>query len=403
MIKTSVAVLGCKQLFSLFFEAPGGNFMEIVLYTEINLFCLLIMLVLFLSLYHPTEKNLTEQALFLGLIYTNTALLLLDTFMWLADGRGGSFLHGLYLTVTALYYLLSPAICFVWMLYADYRINKSERHLRKLFFPMLVPFCINAVLSLGSIFYPLAFSIDSGNVYMRGQYFIVMAATSYFYLFFSLYRIWKSRKMLARDKMRSLFLFPLPSLAAGIVQWMFYGLSVLWLASTLSILIVFINLQNHYLYSDHLTGLYNRRQLDTYLDGRVRDSRPKKILAGVMIDLDSFKMINDVYGHDEGDQALKQAAAILSATFGRNSFIARYGGDEFVVIMEIFNRAEIEEAVSRLQKNAARFNEQKQFPFRLGFSVGYDIFDQGSGYSASDFIRHIDTLMYAAKAKNQTV
>ncbi len=104
--------------------------------------------------------------------------------------------------------------------------------------------------------------------------------------------------------------------------------------ATLSLLIIYINIQNTQLYKDYLTDLYNRRQFDNYIRAKINSSNNKRI-AGFMIDIDSFKKINDVYGHDYGDTALKSTAKILRDTFSDNDFIARYGGDEFVVVVEL--------------------------------------------------------------------
>ena len=113
-----------------------------------------------------------------------------------------------------------------------------------------------------------------------------------------------------------------------------------------------------------------------------------------MIDIDSFKAINDLYGHKCGDEALKHLADILRKTFRKKDFIARYGGDEFVVFMQIEQKSELDDAVKRLSEKLKNFNEKKLFPFEISLSIGFDTY---SADKMEDFLKHIDDLMYKHK------
>ena len=118
-----------------------------------------------------------------------------------------------------------------------------------------------------------------------------------------------------------------------------------------------------------------------------------------MIDLDSFKVINDLYGHNNGDQALKDTAQILKSTFRDKDFIARYGGDEFVVVMEIEEQSELAVMVQKLRENISRFNLRRSVPYEIHLSIGYDCFVKESETSAMTFLQKIDHLMYLDKQK----
>ncbi len=100
-----------------------------------------------------------------------------------------------------------------------------------------------------------------------------------------------------------MLLFPLLPGVAAIAQIAVYEINVIWSALTLSVFLVYINVQNTRINTDYLTGLSNRRQLDEAL---VRRIQPRGEAFGViMIDLDDFKTINDNHGHSAGDEALR--------------------------------------------------------------------------------------------------
>ena len=121
-------------------------------------------------------------------------------------------------------------------------------------------------------------------------------------------------------------------------------------------------------------------------------------LAGIMIDLNSFKSINDEYGHQLGDQALQQVAEILKRTFRyRDDFIARYGGDEFIVLITDETKTRLSDQIVRLKERVEQFNEHRIFPFEISLSIGYDYYPGLETADIKDFLKHIDELMYLDK------
>lgn len=379
--------------------------MQTILYLELNGFALVVLLLIFLNVRHQKGKYLLEQKLFLALLLSNALILILDSAMWLLDGRKGFFIRGIYLLVTVVYYSLNPVISMIWSLYVDYLICRDESRLRRMFGWMMVPVCVNAALSFMGIWGNFLFNIDGNNVYHRGKLFYMMAAISYLYLIYTLLFIIVKQKQMKDEKKGyhaiPILAFAVPPFIGGILQTLFYGVSLIWVSMTISILIIFINFQNYQLYTDHLTGLFNRRQLDNYLQGRLRSGSGGNLIGGIMIDLDSFKEINDIYGHNAGDQALEYSAKIFMNTFRRNDFIARYGGDEFIIIMELEDSGDLMRAIERLKENIRQFNLRTVVPYKIGLSMGYDLFDCRSGKSVTDFLKHIDGLMYRDKLNNR--
>lgn len=156
-----------------------------------------------------------------------------------------------------------------------------------------------------------------------------------------------------------------------------------------------IHLLAHY---DSLTELPNRTSLHQRLQPALaRARRGEQRLALCFLDLDGFKQVNDVYGHDAGDMILVETAQRLKAVVRETDMLARLGGDEFVVVLEHLNSNE----------DAARVAEQivnaLQQPFfidgetvHLGTSVGIAVFPE-NGLDWSTLLKRADAAMYQAK------
>jgi diguanylate cyclase (GGDEF)-like protein/PAS domain S-box-containing protein len=152
-------------------------------------------------------------------------------------------------------------------------------------------------------------------------------------------------------------------------------------------------------YQDALTGLANRASLAPALQQAVeRTKRRGSKLAGLFIDLDGFKQVNDAHGHDAGDRLLAEAARRLRASLRSGDPVARLGGDEFFAVLEDMHDAHSIERVA--QKLLAAIRE----PYDIGgarqavvsASIGISVFP-GDAADADTLMKHADTAMYGAK------
>ncbi|HEX8393610.1 MAG TPA: GGDEF domain-containing protein, partial [Longimicrobium sp.] len=154
---------------------------------------------------------------------------------------------------------------------------------------------------------------------------------------------------------------------------------------------------------DELTGLYNRRGLVALAEQKIEESTRLGIRFDVLfIDLDRLKQINDTFGHAQGDQALRDAAALLRATFRKSDVLARLGGDEFAVLLIGRNATGmtdegVRKAVARLYAAVQRQPAGVRRPYTLSMSVGASHFDPGSPTTLEALLQGADEEMYANK------
>lgn len=155
--------------------------------------------------------------------------------------------------------------------------------------------------------------------------------------------------------------------------------------------------------TDELTGLYNRRGLLTWAEQLIKlADRQKKGMFMLYADMDNLKLINDNFGHQAGDTALKEIANILKATYRESDIIARIGGDEFVVIPIGTSDDNIEEITARLQRNLENHNATKSDIHGLSISFGISYYDPESPYSINEMMVRAEESMYKQKKHKQT-
>jgi diguanylate cyclase (GGDEF)-like protein len=121
-----------------------------------------------------------------------------------------------------------------------------------------------------------------------------------------------------------------------------------------------------------------------------------------MIDMDHFKLINDTFGHQEGDNALGYMAEIIKSCAKKDDFVARYGGDEFVLATRVEKDTaenDINKLMNEIKVVINIFNEREVCPFKLEISYGYGVYTADGTQSLAKFLTHIDDLMY--KNKNE--
>jgi diguanylate cyclase (GGDEF)-like protein len=144
--------------------------------------------------------------------------------------------------------------------------------------------------------------------------------------------------------------------------------------------------------SDSLTMLLNRRGLDYYLDRYL--TRTESAVAVMVLDIDRFKAVNDTYGHQVGDQILTRTADRLRAATGRGAVVARSGGEEFVVAIEL--GADQALAAAERLRDAVATMSCPGAPITVSVGVAISDGPRASGYSA-DLLCKADAAMYRAK------
>lgn len=254
---------------------------------------------------------------------------------------------------------------------------------------------ISIVLLVINIFYPLVFSVSDGR-YQRGFAYIIFLIFAAFYILDSLYLYVKRVKKNGSLKLFPVHIFLIPVILGVVIQAFFVEIAITWTSIAISVAGIMTALKNEIIFTDCLTGLYNRVYLE-FLHKRACNKKDCWV-SGIMIDLNGFKQINDNYGHAEGDLALCIVADLLRKSFSEYGVVIRYAGDEFVIMLNTTDDQLIQKIIKSAKKNFVTENEKSDKPYQLSASMGYAITNL-SNETIDDFMNRIDEQMYQDKMK----
>ncbi len=153
--------------------------------------------------------------------------------------------------------------------------------------------------------------------------------------------------------------------------------------------------------TDQLTGLPNRRYVDTYLKSRMNEYTSLGISFGVaFFDVDHFKKFNDTYGHDVGDEVLKMVSKTYSSAIRKSDIAGRWGGEEFVAVFAGIDEkglAAVSEKIRMLvEKSTLRSHEEN---LKVTISIGATMVKDGD--EIEDIVKRADKLMYKSKGEGR--
>jgi diguanylate cyclase (GGDEF)-like protein len=156
-------------------------------------------------------------------------------------------------------------------------------------------------------------------------------------------------------------------------------------------------------HTDTLTGLFNYRHFSMVLEQELeRTRRTGHPTSMILLDLDHFKRINDTWGHESGNQVLRQCAGMIRKTLRRIDIPCRYGGEEFALILPGTNLPLAVSVANRLRKRimtspVALGDEQVEYTA----SMGVDTYTMGDAVSMGNFIKQVDAQLYRAKEEGR--
>lgn len=183
------------------------------------------------------------------------------------------------------------------------------------------------------------------------------------------------------------------------------GLMALLMLTALTYILLFMHDRQRGLrqmaMTDQLTGMLNRHGLEAVIKAKLNNGQLHQALF-VQLDIDDFKLINDIYGHQVGDEALRHLAIIMRVFFPREAILARNGGDEFIIVLPTDDLAAAERIVRDFVSLKKELN-YRQTVYHYTISMGDAVYsaDRADGKSPLDVLRDADTALYTVKLRGK--
>ncbi|MCI8390583.1 MAG: diguanylate cyclase [Roseburia sp.] len=323
---------------------------------------------------------------------------------WMLDGQMFPGVRLILHVLNTLYFLLSEVVALLWLFYVYGVVENKEKAGKKFTVLALIPQVCMLVVLAGNPWTKLVYELGGQNDYERGRCYLLHTAVTAGYLLaasaMALHHCRREKSGEKRRQYRWLAGFIILPLCGAVFQILFYGLELILPLTTASLLLIHIYGQQNQVTRDALTGLNNRRRLNQYLNELETQSWGEGACYFVLLDVDKFKMINDTYGHVEGDVVLRQVADQMKKVFGDSrSFLARYGGDEFVIVLRDETEEQLEARITKLKDGVAMMSWADGRPWEISLSVGYASWEEIA--DTKTLVETADGRMYEEKNKKK--
>ena len=372
-------------------------------YIEANIVCIIIFLMMLMREMGAVGRQ-AKQMVFINITICHMLYFLSDM-AWvlvLADIIPKTFFSAA--VVNILNAILLSAMTGFWFVYVE--LSQGEKYILEFkhrIYVLTLAMLETAIILVLFIFFPSTMVDAECN--MTTAYYVVFISIPSVYIIISsvraFIRAFRKENYAVRLQYIVSGVYPVMLTIAGITQVAWLNAPIFCFGSTIMMLYVYIISLNDQVSIDELTRLNNRTQLKKYIVGESsRANADKTVYHILMIDLNKFKLINDQYGHVEGDRALIRTAEALKLACSENpvkTFIARYGGDEFIIVAKTDNEEKIKALCAEIKDTLRRLNGEAGAPYELMACIGYAHYS-GDIKNFQEALCSADEALYKEKA-----
>ena len=335
-------------------------------------------------------RDRPEDKVFAFTVYGVILGSVMEALSYVVDGKMFPGARVLNYAVNTIIYSANMLLPFFLLVYVDLSLYGKTDRIWKHYKPHIIIGILMVALNIVNYFVPITYVITASNVYERRPIGYLYYVVIVFYFLSTFFLLQRYKKRNGAKAFINFWIFLIPVLIGTGVQSIRYGLSLAWVSSAIGLVGFFMMQQNELAYIDPLVGIYNRQYMDHVLSSWISRNRT---FAGIMLDVDRFKLINDNFGHSEGDKALKTLTKLLKKAASGGEFLFRFAGDEFIVLKLASSPDGLDGYMAELNKQLAIFNGENH-PYQFSLSYGCAYFEGGS---ADSFMKKMDERMYQMK------
>ena len=376
-------------------------------YVEANIACIIIMGIIL----HNIEKGVDKQisTIILTRMVRLLALYCATDSIWVLFEckvfPGNKII--LYIATIVPYFCLVTS-SWLWYMYCEIVQKNTSILTHKGTLKSILPFYAAILILIIGIFKDIIFIIDENGYLEYGPLYAVLLCAPIGYLLYSsikaLRRAFTSNRYYDHSLYVAMGIFPLFPIVCGLLQAVFLTVPIMCYGAACAVLFLYITATDNRVSTDPRTQINNRQEMQRYLTQKMKSRPQDGDLYLLILDVDHFKGINDKYGHIEGDKALVTIADALKASCvdrKNRAFISRYGGDEFIVVMEAESEDQVLETANLIRSNITRMNEESGAEFKLSACIGYAKFDYDNPVTIPQLIAQADEKLYEMKKNRE--
>lgn len=373
--------------------------MNILLYAEVNLMSLAVLTIIAIGM-QSREKS-RRESFFEASVWCSNLAVFCDLLWNIGQTSYLTISQANAYAVNFVYFLGLSSAAFFMFLYFENPVQSCVFKSRLAMAAAALPVAVMAGLLIRSLFDGCIFYIDDAGEYHRGSAFYMQLILSYGYVVAAaaekLVHAIRRTSFTSRDEFYAVLLLAAPMLLSGFLQSQVPNAPISAIGIVLAELLIYIHSLQQMVSTDVLTGISNRRELLRVLAEQTEALKREDHLYFLFIDIDSFKQINDIYGHNEGDRVLKLVASVLKRLcLETNGYCGRYGGDEFAVLQRVDSEEEIAAFRRKIHDSVEKKSKAEALAYTVRVSIGCAEYI-GDGMEIHELISQADSNMYHRK------
>ncbi len=377
-------------------------------YISVSLFSIFALLILIIMVHENGRMSKKEKLRFYITYFMIMISSLSELVAILLNGMP-EWTRGLHVLSKFFDYSFAPCAAVFFVPHLDEDRTRTEAS-RKI---MTIVLGVNILIQACSIFTGWTFYIDNANYYYHGPFYSLYALVYCMAIIYVVAGFYEYGKQYSKRNYLSLFLIMMfVSLGVILQELMPMDMRTICLVLSMGSMFLYIHFNEYVLIKkddelaeqqvqiemDALTGLYNRRGLDAKID-EYMTTHPNEPCTALVIDIDEFKLINDLYGHACGDEAIRHLARSMAESFQKDAILGRNGGDEFCILLKNQCGAATAERINEFSRKAQLY-EYEDHKYSFTISIGYAEYpEQADG--RSQILSRADKALYAVKMQGK--
>lgn len=257
-----------------------------------------------------------------------------------------------------------------------------------------IPVYVGTAFLIANIFTGIVFTVNSKGIYTNSNGTFIINGIMILYFFATIVISTLQKNIVGKQPFVPMYIIAIPVIIGIILREVLLPqVSIGILGASVSLLIFVLSMSNAGVLYDPLTRVFNKEYFSYLMDWGVKNKYAR--VAGIMIDINDLKKINDQYGHSAGDDVILRTTELIKEMRLKDSALIRYGGDEFILLVQISDVEMIRDIMLNIKEKLMSHKVNKDTPYKLSLSMGMTVYIPGENINS--FIRRMDEQMYFEK------